>query len=122
VLVADTSALYALFDAGDAHHGKARAQLAAERPFLVPSEILSETIALLRLRLGRDASRQAVRSVLSFPHGRIAATKQATIDLAAAGFASGTGLTYEDWIVVHTCRAIGARPWSFDSDLIRSCR
>lgn len=122
MLVADTSALFALFDGDDAHHSKAVAEARRQRPFAVPSEILGETLGLIRHRRGREASRQALAAIRSMPHARITATKPAVVDRAAESAASETRLAYPDWVVVETCRATGATPWTYDGDVRRACR
>lgn len=62
-LVADSGALYALFDADDSHHPAVREVLDAERgPIIVPTAILAEIDYLLREFLGIDAE-------LDFPNG-----------------------------------------------------
>jgi len=55
-LVADSGALYALYDADDSHHAAVRQVLEAERgPIIVPTAILAEVDYLLREFLGVDA-------------------------------------------------------------------
>jgi predicted nucleic acid-binding protein len=55
-LVADSGALYALYDADDSHHASVRQVLEAERgPIIVPTAILAEVDYLLREFLGVDA-------------------------------------------------------------------
>lgn len=121
MLVADTSLLFALFDAADAHHAKARAEAARQRSFVVPSEILVETLAIFRVRRGREASLQVLRALRSMPHARVAATKPAVVERAVAAVGEGP-LSYQDWIVVHTCRASGGQPWTFDDDIRRAVK
>ncbi|MDX1611133.1 MAG: hypothetical protein R3185_02105, partial [Candidatus Thermoplasmatota archaeon] len=52
--VVDTSWLYALFDAADAHHATALKQSGRPGHYVVPSEILAETL-LLRHSRARQA-------------------------------------------------------------------
>lgn len=66
ILVADTGALYALYDAGDEHHAAVKAALEAHRgPVVVPSAILSEVDYLLREFLGVDAELDFLASLRS---------------------------------------------------------
>ena len=55
-----TSAIYALASDGDPRHGEARrsfhALLQSERPLITHSYVLSESMALLQHRLGRDVA------------------------------------------------------------------
>jgi len=122
VLVADTSALFALFAIDDPHHARARVELSRQRAFAVPSEILTETLAILQRRFGREASQAAFETLVAIPHARIAATRQAVVDRAVASSRQGGPLTYQDWIVVHSCALAGAQPWTYDNDLRRACR
>ena len=56
ILVADTGALYALYDAGDEHHLRVRSVLEKHQgPIVVPVAILAEVDYLLREWLGVDA-------------------------------------------------------------------
>ncbi len=66
--VADTSWLYALFDADDAHHETAAAEVRTPLITLVPTAILNETLDLVKYRAGKDAARKALESLESFPH------------------------------------------------------
>lgn len=66
ILVADSGALYALYDAGDSHHEGVKAALEAHRgPVVVPSAILSELDYLLREFLGIDAELDFLASLRS---------------------------------------------------------
>jgi predicted nucleic acid-binding protein len=122
MLVADTSALYALFDARDAHHGKARTEAARQRPFTVPSEVLIETLGLVEHRVGAQAAREALAGLRRMRHARLATTRQPVFEAALQGFEAGGPLSLDDWIVVATCQASGAEPWSYDLDLKRAWR
>jgi predicted nucleic acid-binding protein len=55
-VIADSGALYGLYDTSDKHHARLRIALQAERgPIIIPAPILSEIDYLLRARLGVDA-------------------------------------------------------------------
>ena len=55
-LIADSGAIYALYDARDRHHKTVTAALDKERePIVVPMALLAEVDYLLRMRLGRQA-------------------------------------------------------------------
>ena len=52
-LIADSGALYGLYDRSDKHHKRLRLALQAERgPIIIPTPILGEIDYLLRVRLG----------------------------------------------------------------------
>lgn len=66
VLVADSGAIYALYDADDEHHEAVVASQERERgPIVVPMAILGELDYLLREFLGVDAELDFLDSVLS---------------------------------------------------------
>lgn len=121
MLVADTSVLFALLHGSDAHHAKAVAEAKRERPFVIPSEILGEVIGLVRHRHGTEASRAALGALRGIPHAQIAASKQSVVEQALDSATRGP-LSYQDWIVIHRCRATGAQPWTFDDAIRRAVK
>ncbi len=122
MLVADTSALYALLDRTDAHHAKALAEARRERTFLIPSEILGEVLGLVRHRIGAEEGRITLEAIKRMPHARVAATRQPVVDQALSAASTSSRLSYLDWIVVHTCRTLGAQPWTYDDDIRRAVK
>lgn len=63
-VICDTGAIYALYDADDAHHIECRSLVEAERgPLYLPVVLLAEIDYLLTSRLGRDAALEFVESV-----------------------------------------------------------
>jgi predicted nucleic acid-binding protein len=65
-LIADTGALYALYDADDAHHDPARKVIAAEPGrIVVPVLVLAELDYLLLENLGVEAELSFLESVLA---------------------------------------------------------
>lgn len=66
--VADTSWLYALFDADDTHHAMASAWIHEPIVTLVPASIMDETLDLVAYRGGPAAAREAHGDLLGFPH------------------------------------------------------
>lgn len=121
VRVADTGVLYALFDEEDRHHAQARADVAEPEPILVPSEILVETAGLVRIRLGREAERTALRDLLGLPNLSMAPKVQ-VVAVRAVYESAGGKLSLADAFVVQTCRATGARPLAYDDDIRRAAR
>ncbi len=116
--VADTSALYPLFDADDAHHEQARNDLANPTPVLIPSEILVETVNLLHYRFGWSPAHSALEALLSKPHTNLAqpvpmAGVQDTYKKAQGD------LSLADATVVQTCRVHGATPLSYDEAILK---
>ena len=124
--VADTSVLYALFDAGDRHHEAARAALADTESILVPAEILAETLGLLRRRSGGEFAATAHRELRSLPNIEVQPTHDDARDniLAATwdAFEEKPNRGYHDSIVIAWCRVRGLKPLTFDKELAKACR
>lgn len=121
--VADTSALYALFRENDAHHEKAKAQLATGEPVVVPAEILTETLCLVQMRAGFAPAQAAARFLAKTPGIEIQPTPDEPWDdvlgEAARCFDAGAGrLSRADAVVVAWCRKRGIKPWSYDKGLV----
>lgn len=114
--VGDTSALYALFDADDAHHEDAKAALEDPEPIDVPTEVLVETIDLVEYRSTSETARAALAWLLDRPNVRIADPVHvpAVRDLHAE---AGGALSLADAFVVQTCRALGADALAFDEGI-----
>jgi uncharacterized protein len=65
-VVADSGALYALYDRRDRNHKPVRAALSRNiGPIIIPSVILSEVDYLLRTRLGIAAEQRLLEGILS---------------------------------------------------------
>ena len=64
-LIADSGALYGLYDSSDKHHISLRRALEAELgPIIIPAPILSEIDYLLRMRLGMDAELDFMQDII----------------------------------------------------------
>ena len=64
-LIADSGALYGLYDSSDKHHISLRRALEAELgPIIIPAPILSEIDYLLRMRLGIDAELDFMQDII----------------------------------------------------------
>ena len=118
--IADTSALYALFSATDAHHAAARAAMEDPEPVVVPHEILAETLSLIQHRHGFDAALAAGRFLRALRHVKVRATPPRTTEDAWSAYADAKGaLSLPDATVVAWCRREGATPLAFDRRLVR---
>lgn len=119
--VADTSALYALFATGDAHHDAARSAVEEREPIVVPSEIFAETLALIQYRQGFAAAREAGAFLRAVPHLRVRASPERALNAAWATFESSAGrLSFPDAVVVSWCRKEGAAPLAYDKALLNA--
>lgn len=116
--VSDTSFLYAILSASDAHHVDAKKRLAEVGRFLLPSEIFSETMILLEHRRGHAEARRAAEMVRRigeplFPDADVA-------EKAWKTFAEADGdLSYPDAMVVAWCKRLGAAPLTFDEEIAK---
>jgi predicted nucleic acid-binding protein len=70
-VVADTSWLYALFDADDAHHAKARSEAQDPTPIEVPPLIAKEFLDLARKRHGKSVALGLLADLRRMPHLRL---------------------------------------------------
>lgn len=116
--VSDTSFLYAVLSASDAHHLEAMKRLADSGRFSVPSEIFSETMILVEHRRGHGEARRAGEVVR-----RIGEPLFADADIAEKAwktFADADGdLSYPDAIVMAWCKRLGAVPLTFDKEIAK---
>ncbi|MEA3143655.1 MAG: hypothetical protein QOG31_979 [Thermoplasmata archaeon] len=121
--VADTSALYALFRENDAHHAKAKAQLATGEAIVIPSEILTETLCLIQLRAGFAPAQAAAAFLAKTPCVEVQPTHAEPWDdilgEAERCFGdSGGRLSRADAVVVAWSRKRRLAAWSYDRDLL----
>lgn len=118
--VADTSCLYAAYDADDVFHARAREALADMEAIRVPSEIFSETIALLQMRLGFTAALAAGNHLRSLPHVKLEGATPAVVAQAWVDYhGAGGKLSLPDSLVVAWCKTKGATPLSFDKEILK---
>lgn len=116
--VADTSALYALFSEVDRFHTKAVEDVSDPDPIVVPTEVLVETVDLLRYRFGFAAGRRSLDFLLDLPHVSIAEKVEMAAVKAIYGGAKGR-LSFADSFVVQTCLALGAKALAYDRQILR---
>jgi predicted nucleic acid-binding protein len=117
--IADTSFLYSLFSETDEHHTKAVAEAGKTRALSIPPEILSETISLIHRRQGFQAAMLAGEWIRSQAGIEICAAPRPIIENTWKIFAAGNGrLSYPDSAVIAQCRALNARPLTFDETIL----
>jgi predicted nucleic acid-binding protein len=120
VRIADTSFLYALFSKSDVFHGKARKAAAAADSILVPSEIYSETVSLIRHRVGFAAARSAGAWMRAQKRLQVAPSSRSLLDTVWEIFRAARGrLSYADAVVLAWCRERRATPLAFDRAILR---
>jgi predicted nucleic acid-binding protein len=110
-LIADSGAIYALYDSGDQHHRAVVAALDAEPgPLIIPAAILAEIDYLLRIRLGVEAELQfldGIRVGAYFVESPVAQD----IDRSAALLRQyrDLDLGFADAVVIATAERLGIR-------------
>lgn len=119
--IADTSVLYAVFDADDAWHAKATQAIQRPQPLLVPREILGETLALIQQVGGFEAAQAALDYLRQMPTFRLAPTVQVAAVAAQHARAEGR-LSYHDAVVVETARALAVDALTFDKEIQKAPR
>jgi len=116
--IADTSALYALFNENDKHHEEAKKCFEKTDPIVIPSEIWSETISLIQYRQGKEDAVKAGKALLDLPHVDL---RTGNIDLLRSSWEkfteSNKDLSFPDSVVVIWCDDKNATPLSFDEGL-----
>lgn len=110
--VADTSLLVALFDATDARHADARAALGSAAPAIVPTEILVETLGVLKVKAGRPAAVAALDGLVRLPN--VTWSERCDFQGALRLYRRFPSLSFPDAIVVQECIARGADPLTYD--------
>ena len=123
VRVADTSALYAFFDEGDAFHAQALRAFEDPETIWVPAEVLAELLQLMARRVGRETVQGAGEFLWHMEHTEIQPSDTAVLMAAWGHFEAAKGkLSYVDAIVAATCEELDAEPLTFDRDILRALR
>ena len=117
--VVDTSAIFALLDADDAHHEAAVQMFETDdtADLIVHGYVVAESLALLRARLGRAAVIEFLDGLL--PALRTAMVERGVHDAALAEYRSlGGGTSFVDRVTIAFARREGIdRVFGFDADL-----
>lgn len=119
--VADTSVLYALFSEADRFHGRAIKDVSDPDPIVLSTEVLGETIDLLKYRFGFDAGGRALDFLLGLPH--LALAERVEVAAVRAVYRGARGrLNLTDSFVVQTCLALGAEALAYDRRILGELR
>lgn len=118
--VADTSFMIACLNASDPRQAKARSDLKAARPLVVPTEILVETLGVLKAKSGQAAARQALTALLAIPN--IEWQECCNFPASTAIYTEERGLSLPDAIVVQTCVERNAPCLTFDERQAKAVR
>lgn len=115
----DTSAAYALLDAGDANHPRAvlAAELLLGEELVTHSYVVEELVSLVRRRLGADAAARLIDEVL--PAIEISDVDAALRSRSMAAFraATGSAVSLVDRTSFEFMRQRGIRrAWAMDAD------
>ena len=118
-VVVDTSAIFALLDQGDAHHAAAVAFWTDpdDEDLVTHAYVVVESVALVRSRLGTEAARMLIESLL--PALRVEMVDRPLHDAALDELrrtAGGTSLVDRTTIAFAARHGIG-RAFAFDADL-----
>lgn len=119
--IADTSALYALFARGDAHHARARSTLQDPEHIVIPSEIFVETINLIQYRIGHDEAVAASGFLRGLPNVQVRPSSPGVLSQTWAAHSEARGkLSLADALVVAWCLDEDATPFTFDRKIPRA--
>ncbi len=118
--VADTSFLIACLNGSDPRQAQARSDLMAARPLVVPTEILVETLGVVKAKSGQAAARQAFAALLGLPN--IEWQECCNFPAATDVYTKERGLSLPDAIVVQTCVERNAPCLTFDDRQAKAVR
>jgi len=123
--IADTSALYALWVENDAHHEQAKRDAQVMHRLLVPAEVFSEFLTILRMRIGPANALRAATELRTQPGIEIQPSWDNPWDdvLGAAWkeFSAGDNPSYVDAIVIAWCKKRKLQPWTYDAQIAKAC-
>lgn len=116
--IADTSALYALFNENDIHHEEAKKDFEDTNPIIIPPEIWSETLSLIQYRQGKEEAVRAGEALLDLPHVDLRSGNIKRLNSSWETFKeSNRDLSFPDSVVISWCDDKKATPISFDEEL-----
>lgn len=110
--VADTSFLIAVFDSSDPRQAKAREDLEKAAPVVIPTEILVETLGVLKVKASRRAATLALEKLLQLQN--VTWSECCDFQGTLAIYRSIPALSFPDAVVVRECIARGVPPLTFD--------
>lgn len=110
--VADTSFLIAVFDSSDPRQAKAREELETASPVVIPTEILVETLGVLKVKASRRAATLALERLLRLPN--VAWSECCDFQGTFAIYRSNPALSFPDAVVVRECITRRVPPLTFD--------
>jgi len=118
VRVADTSFLYAVLSTSDRFHEAAVAEASKPEPIVIPSEIFSETLALVHYRRGFKVAREAGRWLREQPRVQIAPSSASVLEGAWVLFVRKRGLvSYPDAVVLAWCASMRGTALAYDKGI-----
>lgn len=112
--VADTSFIIAVFDSSDARHQKARQALDQAAQVIIPTEILVETLGVLKMKASRRAATEALEALLRLPN--VTWSECCDFQGSITIYRDRPALSFPDSVVVRECLARRARLLSYDED------
>lgn len=110
--VADTSFLYAAFDAADARHSKALGEIAKPHALDIPLGVLVEFMGVVGHRQGDQVARQAWKDLQALANVSLAGV--VSQEGAVKVWQDHRGLSLADAVGIQACLETGARLLSYD--------
>lgn len=115
--IADTSFLYAAFDAADARHEQARDELSKPQPLEIPLCVMAEFLDLLEYRQGRETSIKVQKDLMEL--GTVALVGLKDEPNVVNVWARHRGLSMVDAAGVVACIENKGLPLSYDAEQVR---
>lgn len=110
--VADTSFLIAIFDSSDPRQASARQTFENARSVVIPTEILVETLGVLKVKASRRAASDALEKLLRL--SKVTWSECCDFQGALTLYRNNAALSFPDAIVVRECTARRAQILTFD--------
>lgn len=110
--IVDSSFLVAVFDQSDPRQVQARQELEKAAPAIIPTEILVETLGVLKVKVGRASASDALEKLLRLPN--VTWSECCDFQGSLEVYRRFAALSFPDAIVVRECKSRDAPPLTFD--------
>lgn len=118
--VADTSFLVAFFDRDDPRHGQTRQAFAETMRVLIYTEVLVETLGVIKAKAGRSAAQAALEDLVRLAN--VEWVQESDVPATYRTYREEKALSFVDAAVVHHCLRLGLEPLTYDDAQLRAVK